>query len=255
VITKAQITRRAAQDEVPARTVERDYVLAHVVAAIARLTTDAGLVFKGGTALRLCHFDDYRYSADLDFSMVAGSTNDARISIAEALKQMSGSIEMARLTDDEPPRIAYIGPLTRERTLKLDIADDELVLDSEMRSLLPRWPDLPGETRVRVYSLTEIAGEKLRCVIQRLQCRDLYDLFLLFEEAQVDAAEAATVFRSKAEHRGIDPYALSSRYPARIEQYRERWEAELREHVPGRVPHFTEVERQVTRVLKNASLL
>jgi len=64
--------------------------------------------------LRLCHFDDYRYSADLDFSMVAGSTNDACILIAEALKHMSGSIETARLTDGEPPRIAYIGPLTRE---------------------------------------------------------------------------------------------------------------------------------------------
>lgn len=112
-----------------------------------------------------------------------------------------------------------------------------------------------SETKVRVYTLTEIAGEKLRCVIQRLQCRDLYDLFLLFEEAQVDAAEAATVFRSKAEHRAIDPHTFSSRYTARIEQYRERWEAELREHVPGRVPHFREVERQVTRVLKNASLL
>ena len=254
MITKAQITRRAAQDDVPARTVERDYVLAHVVAAIARLTTDTGVVFKGGTALRLCHFDDYRYSADLDFSMVSGSTDDARMSVTEALTHLSGSIEMARLTDDEPPRIAYIGPLTRERTLKLDIADDELVLDTEMRPLLPRWPDLPDEARVRVYTLTEIAGEKLRCVIQRLQCRDLYDLFLLLEEAQVDAAAAATVFRAKAEHRAIDPLTFSSRYTARIEQYRERWEAELREHVPGRIPHFGEVERRLTRTFKKAGL-
>jgi hypothetical protein len=255
VITKAQITRRAAQDEVPAKTVERDYVLAHVVAAISRLTADAGLIFKGGTALRLCHFDDYRYSADLDFSMVTGSTNDARVSIAEALEHTSGSIPMARLTDDEPPRIAYVGPLQRERTLKLDIADDELVLNTEVRSLLPRWPDLPSEARVRVYTLTEIAGEKLRCVIQRLQCRDMYDLYLLFEGAQVNAAEAATVFRSKAEHRDIDPATFASRYRARIDQYQERWNIELQEHVPGSVPHFGEVKRRVTRILRRAGLL
>ena len=34
-----------------------------------------GLVFKGGTALRLCYFEDYRYSADLDFSVVEGDLN------------------------------------------------------------------------------------------------------------------------------------------------------------------------------------
>lgn len=50
MITRAHITRRAAQDNVPAKTVERDYVLAHVVAGIAALENDIGLVFKGGTA-------------------------------------------------------------------------------------------------------------------------------------------------------------------------------------------------------------
>ena len=76
MITKAHITRKAAQDNVPAITVERDYVLAHVVTSLATLENDTGLVFKGGTALRLCHIDDYRYSADLDFSLVSGSIED-----------------------------------------------------------------------------------------------------------------------------------------------------------------------------------
>lgn len=255
MITRAQITRRAAQDGVPAKTVERDYVLAHVVAAVGRSASDAGLVFKGGTALRLCHFEDCRYSADLDFSMTSGSTADAHTLIAEALGDTAGSIRIARLTDDDPPRIAYIGPLERERTLKLDIADDELVLNTEMQSILPRWPDLPGKTRVRVYTLSEVAGEKLRCVIQRLQCRDLYDLFILFEQALVDTFSAVTIFRSKAEHRAIDPCTFASRYPARIDQYRERWENELQEHVPGRVQPFGEVEWRVTRSLRRAGLL
>jgi len=255
MITKAHITRRAAQDNVPAITVERDYVLAHVIAGFARLGDDTCLVFKGGTALRFCHMDEYRYSADLDFSLVSGSIEDGYKVIAHALESTGGSVEGLHLTDDTPPRIAYIGPLGRERTLKLDLADDELVLNTERQRLLPRWPDLPEDTSVHVYTLLEIAGEKLRCVIQRLQCRDLFDLFLLFEEMRVDATEAAMVFRPKAEHRRIDPDAFAMRYRERIDQYRKRWEAELREHVAGEIPYFGDVERRVTRHLRRAGLL
>ncbi len=192
MITKAHITRRAAKDGVAAKTVERDYVLAHVIAGLAMLGDDTGLVFKGGTALRLCYFDDYRYSADLDFTLMSGSIDDGYASITAALDKTAGSIQGLRFTEDKPARIAYLGPLGRERSLKLDIAADELVLRTQEQRLLPRWSDLPKDTSVRVYTLVEIAGEKLRCVLQRLQCRDLYDLWLLFEEEGVDAVEAAT---------------------------------------------------------------
>lgn len=255
MITRAHITRRAARDNVPAITVERDYVLAHVIAGLATLEIDNGLVFKGGTALRLCHIDDYRYSADLDFSLVSGSIEESYEAITLALANTGGSIQGLYLTDEEPPRIAYVGPLGRERRLKLDIAADELVLATERQPLLPRWPDLPTDVGVHVYSLLEIAGEKLRCVLQRLQCRDLFDLYLLFEEVQVDSIEAAQVFSPKAKHKGINPDSFAKKFHERIVQYRKRWEDELREHVPGQIPHFGEVERRVTRHLRKSGLL
>ena len=171
MITRAHITRRAARDDVPARTVERDYVLAHIVAGFASLERSTGLVFKGGTALRLCHFNDYRYSADLDFSIVAGTV------------------------------------------------------------------------------------EELRCVLQRLQCRDLFDLSALLTEGGVDIIDAAAIFRSKAEHRSIDPKVFAARYAERLDQYRHRWEGELGEHVPGEIPHFEDLARRVSQQLRKAGLL
>lgn len=186
--------------------------------------------------------------------MVDTSVEDALAAISVALGSSDGSIEGLRLTDDSPPRIAYVGPLGRERTLKLDLVDDELVLDTERLRLLPRWPDLPTDKAVRVYTLLEITGEKLRCVLQRLQCRDFFDLHFLFD-AKVDVDEAAEIFRSKARHRELDPVSFKSRYRDRVRQYQKRWEAELSEHLPHDVPHFTEVERRVTRHLRQAGML
>ena len=209
---RAQITQQAARDGVPAPTVERDYVLAHIIAALGALGDGHGLVFKGGTALRLCYFEDYRYSADLDFSVVEGDLEAAYATIEAALAAVTGAVDALSLTDDEPKRIGYQGPLRRQRYLKLDIADDELVLNVDTIKLLPRWPDLPETRAVRVYSLAEITGEKLRCVMQRMQCRDVLDLWLLFEEAGVDPRDAAEIFIPKAEHRHLDPGRFGALY-------------------------------------------
>ena len=252
---RAQITRQAARDGVPAPTVERDYVLAHIIAALGAMDDSHGLVFKGGTALRLCYFEDYRYSADLDFSMVEGDLEAAYATIEAALTAVTGAIDALNLTDDEPKRIGYQGPLGRHRSLKLDIADDELVLNVNNINLLQRWPDLPETSAVRAYPLAEIAGEKLRCVMQRMQCRDLLDLWLLFEDAGVDPHDAAEIFLPKAAHRHLDPGRFEASYRTRLPQYRRRWTNELKVHVPGEVPHFEQVERSVSRRLRAIGLL
>ncbi len=187
--------------------------------------------------------------------MLDGSVADGTAAIQNSLQEMHEPVTGLRLTNQDPPRIAYTGPLGRERYLKLDIADDELILETQMQALLPRWPDLPENTNVLVYSLQEIAGEKLRCVMQRLQCRDLYDLHLLFGDEGVDVEYATGVFSQKAAHRGIDPTCFAERYRARLIEYRQRWDAELEIHIPGAVPHFDEVERQVSRYLRSVNLL
>jgi predicted nucleotidyltransferase component of viral defense system len=55
VLTRHAITRRADDDGVDAAIVERDSILAHVVAQLHRATPKDGgtLVFKGGTVLPL----------------------------------------------------------------------------------------------------------------------------------------------------------------------------------------------------------
>jgi hypothetical protein len=64
--------------------------------------------------------------------------------------------------------ICYEGPLRSERSIKLDLSDDELVVNTEPARPIARWPDVP-DIPVLAYTRLEVTAEKLRCVIQRFQ--------------------------------------------------------------------------------------
>jgi len=50
---------------------ERDYCLAWFLNALAGSDLRSVFAFKGGTALKRCYFGDYRFSEDLDFTLLA----------------------------------------------------------------------------------------------------------------------------------------------------------------------------------------
>jgi predicted nucleotidyltransferase component of viral defense system len=252
VIPHSQFTRIADEHEVDAKTVERDYVLTHVVAAVGTYSADQGLVFKGGTALRLCYFENYRYSADLDFSLLAdGDPKTALKSVAQALASVADQIALPHLAlTDDGKGIEYEGPLGRRRRIKLDIATDELVEESESRVLLPRYGD-QGTAEIEVYTLGEIAAEKLRCVIQRLQTRDLFDLNELFVVNEIAAEKVWPSFERKARHKQIEPSKFAERFEKRVPQWRAGWDAEMAEHLGGEPDRFETVERAVRRALRS----
>jgi predicted nucleotidyltransferase component of viral defense system len=253
VIHPNLIKRRADEDGLGASSVERDYVLAHVLSAIARQDERGQIVFKGGTALRLCHFERYRYSADLDFSLVDGLDLDvAHRLVEDALRDCIERVgfPLLRLSDANPPRIEYVGPLgAKPRPLKLDLADDELVEATTTLPVIRRYDDQEPASCL-VYTLEEVAVEKLRCVIQRLQCRDLYDLGELLGERGVDAQALWPTFERKARHRGLDPNRFAERFNAREPEWRRRWETELGEYLTEPPPHFSELRRAVRRELR-----
>ena len=50
--------------------VEKDYVLGWVLAGIyGQRTLAKSWIFKGGTCLKKCYFETYRFSEDLDFTL------------------------------------------------------------------------------------------------------------------------------------------------------------------------------------------
>lgn len=55
---------------IPESILERDYCIAWFLIGLSRVPLRNKLVFKGGTALRRCYFSDYRFSEDLDFTLL-----------------------------------------------------------------------------------------------------------------------------------------------------------------------------------------
>lgn len=248
-----RFTQRADVDDVDARTVERDYVLTHVMAGIACQTDREHMAFKGGTALRLCFFADYRYSADLDFSLTGGMTRSQAAGIvAAAATRVAEDLGFPHLAVNEGgDQIEYCGPLGgRPRTIKLDLAEDELVMETDEVALLQRYDDQPSGS-VCAYTLAEIAAEKLRCVMQRMQARDLFDLHELFAERRLELDEIWPVFERKAEHKTQDPSRFAESFEKRVPAWKKVWEREMETHVPTDVrPEFKSVERAVRRALR-----
>lgn len=260
MLTLDRITKRADEDNVDADVVERDYVLTHVMVSLALHPDNAHVQFKGGTALRLCHFPDYRYSADIDLNRdPTASEKQIRQLLEEVLTATRDRVGLThlRLQDGETAAIEFIGPkeTKKPRLIKLDITEDELVIDHDNHSaILKRYEDQPKAPPLRVYSLAETAAEKLRAMMQRLQCRDLFDTWYLLEHAGVDPGEIKADFEAKTRYRGFDPGDFPQRYKGRLAEYQQRWTKELSQYMADPTD-VDRVIREVTRRLRQAGYL
>ncbi len=70
MIDKREIINLAAQMSLTPHVVEKDYVLGWMLAGIyAHEELAESWIFKGGTCLKKCFFETYRFSEDLDFTL------------------------------------------------------------------------------------------------------------------------------------------------------------------------------------------
>ncbi len=260
MISTGEVTGRANQERVTAQMVERDYVLAHLCADIGAVA-DTRLVLKGGTLLRLCYFEPYRYSADLDFSAIEDlSRASATAIVASAATACRERLELPMLdvsaAEAQPAWVTYIGPLrSRPRTIKLDISERELVETHRRIELQARWPDLPAGASIEGYTLDEIGAEKLRCIAERLQCRDLYDLHELLDGGHIDALEAWELYLRKAandvtrDRQRTSPVQWAEVFERRMGAYQARWDQELSDYLAPEIPSFDGIGRRTRRHL------
>ena len=79
MIDKLEVLQLAKKLGLQNSTIEKDYVLGWVLMSIQNNSkTKDSWIFKGGTCLKKCFFDEYRFSEDLDFTLMdASQMNEA----------------------------------------------------------------------------------------------------------------------------------------------------------------------------------
>ncbi len=229
MIDRSEILEVATDLSLAPEVVEKDYVLGWLLAGIYRNEALANAwTFKGGTCLKKCYFETYRFSEDLDFTVAAEAQMDggfltaAFTQIAEALYDEVGlEIPVDRLRFEVyrnkrnglsgEGRIYYRGPLRRSSDparVKLDLTVDEvLVLPPVERQVGHPYSDLPeGGITARCYAYEEIFAEKVRALAERTRPRDLYDVINLFRNAEFRPAAHAVldVLTSKCAFKRIE---------------------------------------------------
>jgi hypothetical protein len=86
MIRPSEISKLAHQLGLGDKTIEKDYMLTWVLLALADSPLCDLLAFKGGTAIKKMYIPDYRFSEDLDFTLLDASlTNGALQTGIEAL--------------------------------------------------------------------------------------------------------------------------------------------------------------------------
>jgi predicted nucleotidyltransferase component of viral defense system len=114
---------------------------------------------------------------------------------------------------------------------------------------------MPVAAAIEGYALDEVGAEKLRCIAERVQCRDLYDLHELLDGEHIEPLEAWELYLRKATNdlaqgkQRTPPREWADTFARRLDAYKQRWDGELRDYIPGEIPSFGNVERRIKRQL------
>lgn len=263
MIKAKELKQKALNEGVREIQIEKDYILSWVLQGISKHgQISSCLVFKGGTALKKVYFEDYRFSEDLDFTLIALEISNERLLFwfGEACKYVHDasniSLTVAEIHEHQDGGlyfyIQYSGPLGGsgpKKSIKVDISRNEkLAFAPVLQNVIATYPDLEA-CQLLCYSLEEVLVEKLRSVMQRMQPRDYYDIWYLMEEHGLQVDFHYPEFCKKCGDKNINATDLQRKLAERIPLYKARWKISMNNQIKN-LPDFDKVAREVQKHLK-----
>ena len=252
MIPAAELRRAAAASGVEPARLDLDYTLGWILRGLWKQPNVPGIwVFKGGTCLRKCHFPEYRFSEDLDFTLkhpISMESGQAVVAAATRWVQDSTGIdfsaqplraEVMPVEEGDPGyrfRLYYRGSLPMggsPRSIQIHLSTQEvLVAPLEPRALHHPYSDSVelGAVNLKCYSLVEVLAEKLRAICGQRRfaiARDVYDVHEIIRRG-TDARRAVAILPAKLRIKHLElPKDLVGRLEERRAEFETEWERNL----------------------------
>src|SRR3989339_2246267 len=237
---------RAGGRRIPEAVLERDYCIAWFLAGLSGTSLSERLAFKGGTAIKHCYFGDYRFSEDLDFTVVNETEFDTirreMDGVFAAIRQRS-AIEFRYAREDRHSHansytfyLSYEGPLPAapaRKEIKVDVTIKERIVFTLAKKhalrVYEEYADLPMNAIVQVYTLDEIAAEKVvaMCDRARNEPRDLYDIWYLCANQYVALRDLVSAISEKLKFRGKSLEIVRDEFLRKEARLKKLWKLRL----------------------------
>jgi len=269
MISRTELNERVQEWGLREDIVEKDYVIGWLLWGIgSNPTLSVSWAFKGGTCLKKCYLETYRFSEDLDFTVLPGGPLEPD-EVRPLLEEVFGRIyEQIGIDFRERPavlnmrpdgksaegRVYYRGPRSAPEvaSIKLDLTKaEQIICPTVLRNISHPYPEqLPAPSNVRCYNFEELFAEKLRAMGERSRPRDLYDIVNLFrrQEFRPYAELIRSVYVQKCKSKGVEVFTFVSleNSPYRVELEAE-WANMLGHQLPV-LPLFKDFWQELPRL-------
>ncbi len=223
MISKDELREQAQVYDLSDANVQRDYVFGWLISGIFQVAPlGQSTVMKGGNALRKGYFPGTRFSDDLDFSTSDGLNPEVVLSELNHVCEFAASAAGIRF-DIDRNRLASDHQIDRTRhvykfrlyfkdmlagkehvdiSVRMDITEfDRFLLPAQTRQLIHPYSDADAcSTAIRCVKLEEALADKLKCLLQRRYCYDIFDLVygaFISRDIEVDRSQMMQVFLRK----------------------------------------------------------
>ena len=250
MIPEIEFKENARSFNVPISTIERDYAQNWLLVYLPEMA------FKGGTGIRKAYIDNYRFSDDLDFTLIDKSNfKDLTNKMKKALQDTKNASGISFLDDikSEEVKNGYVinvyfrilrstGDLLK---IKMDITkkENEIIINPiKKKNIIHRYSDKINE-QINVYTLEEMFAEKVRSLFERTRPRDLYDVWYLNKKMKFDKK----LFQKKCKYKNVEPNI--DELVTRKTNYENTWKGSL-QHQLQELPSATDVFDETIEFLK-----
>jgi predicted nucleotidyltransferase component of viral defense system len=233
MIYQKEVADIAEQVGVAKTVIDKDWVLGHFIAAMYTVPEIRdNLIFKGGTCLRKCWFNDYRFSEDLDFTSTNENFDFTEKNLIDICKKVNAHVEIqTHIVSLKPIKfqdkhvgfeaiVKYWGadhskneappPVERWQTkIKIEIIlYEKMIFEPIHRELFHPYSDsLLINTSIPCYAIEEVLSEKIRALIQRSYTapRDYYDIWYLSNNMTgLDWSKIISAFHEKMKYKNLE---------------------------------------------------